>query len=581
MNNENPDDGLRHAPVTSMDTEIQHPLPPASQPEPSAEVKTPVLLLLLAAFLLPGLIGRDPWKPDEGYFFGMVHSLLQGGDWLVPTLAGEPFMEKPPLIMWLGALFAKLTAPLLAPHDGARLAIGLCMAVTVLAVGAAARRALGVGNGRVAALTLLTSLGILLNSHMLIADIPLMMGVAIALCGYARILEQPVAGGVLLGCGVGAGFLAKGLLAPGVIGVAGLLLPLIFPQWRSRNYLRGLAVAVAVALPWLVVWPALLYLRSPTLFAEWFWQNNIGRYLGFSVAQLGATNDPGYWQRTLPWFTFPLWPLAAWTLWQERRALRARHLPAASEASLLVLLVTLAVLTSSASARVIYALSLLPPLAILAAPALTRMSARVHRSIDWAARLTAGGICLVLWYAWLLTLNTGVTPAWLQLTQHFPGNYPFAAAGSGMVCALLLAVLWIILLFRLKALRNRGLVSWVAAVALLWGTVATLWFPWIDIGKSYRATFQQLQAALPEKRNCLTSHGLGESERGLLHYFTGILTIRHELRGDPGCDFVLVQSIAGEVPWWQQHGWRVLWHGNRPGDRRERFWLFARPSLVN
>jgi len=561
--------------------ETQHSSPPASPAAPAAEIDIPVLLLLLAAFVLPGLIGRDPWKPDEGYFFGMVHSLLQGGDWLVPMLAGEPFMEKPPLIMWLGALCAKLTAPILAPHDGARLAVGLCMATTLLAVGATARRALGTGHGRIAALTLLTSLGILLNSHMLIADIPLMMGIAIALCGFARILDQPIAGGVMLGCGAGAGFLAKGLLAPGVIGVAALLLPVVFRQWRKRNYLRGLAVAGAVALPWLVVWPALLYLRSPTLFAEWFWQNNIGRYLGYSVAQLGATNDPGYWQRTLPWFAFPLWPLAAWSLWLKRHALLARHLSPALEASLLVLLVTLGVLTSSASARAIYALSLLPPLAILATPALLQLSARANRSIDWAARLIAGGICLLLWYAWLLTLYSGATPDWLQLTQHLPGNYPFAAAGIGMACALSLAVLWVLLMLRLKNIRSRGLVSWVAAVALLWGTVATLWFPWIDVGKSYRATFQELQAALPEQRNCLTSHGLGESERGLLHYFTGILTLRHELHGDPGCDYVLVQSTVGEIPWWQQHGWQVLWRGNRPGDRRERYWLFARPPVAN
>ena len=31
--------------------------------------------------------------------------------------------------------------------------------------------------------------------------------------------------GLLLGTGVGCGFLAKGLIAPGVIGLAGLLLP--------------------------------------------------------------------------------------------------------------------------------------------------------------------------------------------------------------------------------------------------------------------------------------------------------------------------------------------------------------------
>jgi hypothetical protein len=46
--------------------------------------------------------------------------MLQSGDWLVPTLAGEPFMDKPPLFYWTAALFAKLFSPLLPLHDGAR-----------------------------------------------------------------------------------------------------------------------------------------------------------------------------------------------------------------------------------------------------------------------------------------------------------------------------------------------------------------------------------------------------------------------------------------------------------------------------
>lgn len=408
-----------------------------NQSKAAEEIGRPVLLLLIAAFLLPGLIGRDPWKPDEAYFFGMVHSLLQGGDWVVPTLAGEPFMEKPPLVLWLGAICAKLAAPLLPAHDGARLAIGLCMAATLAAVGCAARRENDGAAGALAALTLLTSLGLLLNSHMLIADIPLMMGFAVSLCGLSHILQRPLVGGLLLGCGVGAGFLAKGLLAPGAIGIAALLLPLFFRQWRSAAYLRGLLFAALASLPWLTVWPFLLYQHSPQLFADWFWQNNVGRYLGFSVYKLGASNDPGYWQRTLPWFTFPLWPLAAWTLWRERQALLARQMPAALEASLAVLLVTAAVLVSSASARAIYALSLLPPLAILAAHSLDELSAPVNRSIDWAARIVGAGVCLTLWCGWMIALNSGTAPAWLQMTRHFPGNYLFATAGLGMVCALL------------------------------------------------------------------------------------------------------------------------------------------------
>ena len=32
----------------------------------------------------------------------------RSGDWIVPTLAGEPFMEKPPLYYWVAAGFSWL-----------------------------------------------------------------------------------------------------------------------------------------------------------------------------------------------------------------------------------------------------------------------------------------------------------------------------------------------------------------------------------------------------------------------------------------------------------------------------------------
>jgi hypothetical protein len=76
------------------------------------------LALLVAAFLVAGTIGHDPWKPDEAYTFGVVFHILQGGDWVVPTLGGEPFMEKPPLYYLAAAASATLFSPVLALHDG-------------------------------------------------------------------------------------------------------------------------------------------------------------------------------------------------------------------------------------------------------------------------------------------------------------------------------------------------------------------------------------------------------------------------------------------------------------------------------
>ncbi len=79
---------------------------------------------LILVFIAAGLTGHDPWKADEAYIFGVVQHILDTSDWLVPTLAGEPFMEKPPLFYWVASGFAYLLSGWLPLHDGARVAVG-------------------------------------------------------------------------------------------------------------------------------------------------------------------------------------------------------------------------------------------------------------------------------------------------------------------------------------------------------------------------------------------------------------------------------------------------------------------------
>ena len=100
------------------------------------------------------IVGMTKASP-EAYSFGVIYSILQSGDWLVPTLAGEPYMDKPPLFYWTAALFAKLWAPLLPLHDGARLASGFYTALTLLFTGLAGRKLYGENRGWAAAIILI------------------------------------------------------------------------------------------------------------------------------------------------------------------------------------------------------------------------------------------------------------------------------------------------------------------------------------------------------------------------------------------------------------------------------------------
>ncbi|BBP03041.1 hypothetical protein TPL01_21750 [Sulfuriferula plumbiphila] len=531
-------------------------------------------LLLATAYVLPGLIGHDPWKQDETYVFDILYRMLQNHDWVVPHLAGEPFMEKPPLYYWLGAALAHSFSGWLPLHDGARLATGVFMAITFLFAGLTARHAWGTGHGRYAVLVLMSCFGLLYESHIMITDVPMLAGFSIASYGFILSRARPLAAGIWLGVGVGVGFLGKGVLVPGAVGVTALLLPLLFQNWRSKTYAHSLGVAFVVALPWLLIWPIALYLRDPHQFYVWFWLNNVGRYLGFSVAELGApNNEPWSWLKTLLWFAFPALFLALASVWQRRHDIR-RSAPL--QLGLVSFGVYLAVLLTSASARASYGLPMLVALALLAAPQAATLPAALSRWLDWGARLFFGTLAALFWGVWGSMIATGHAPHWTFLTRVLPVDFVMPFLPLAVAVAAVATLVWLAAWYGLPRLYERSIVSFVAGLTLCWVLFATLWLPWLDNAKSYRSVFVAMQPNLPVQRNCVESIGLGESERGMLDYFLGVQTLRREIHPDIDCDVVLVEGSADTPPGLLAPAWRQVWQGGRPGDNKGRLWLFVR-----
>src|SRR5674476_94172 len=179
-----------------------------TDPYPITPAKAVLLGLLCLIWLGTGLVSHDPWKPDEVSGFGLIYSMLHNGDWLAPTLAGEPFMDKPPLYYWTAALCAKLFSPLLPLHDGARLASGFYTALTLLFVGLTARKLYGDNRGWAAAIILIGCLGMLVSAHQMTTDLALLAGCAMML--YCFSLSQKI----VMRAGVWVGshddFLAQG-----------------------------------------------------------------------------------------------------------------------------------------------------------------------------------------------------------------------------------------------------------------------------------------------------------------------------------------------------------------------------------
>jgi hypothetical protein len=49
----------------------------------------PLIIAVCLLWLLPGIWGREPWKPDEAYTLGIIYHFYRTHEWLVPMLGGS------------------------------------------------------------------------------------------------------------------------------------------------------------------------------------------------------------------------------------------------------------------------------------------------------------------------------------------------------------------------------------------------------------------------------------------------------------------------------------------------------------
>ena len=82
------------------------------------------LVLLCAAWVALGLAGHDPWKTEDATSIGVAAEMADSGDFVVPTLAGEPYVPRPPLAYMGGAVAIRAFSPPLQIHNAARLIAG-------------------------------------------------------------------------------------------------------------------------------------------------------------------------------------------------------------------------------------------------------------------------------------------------------------------------------------------------------------------------------------------------------------------------------------------------------------------------
>lgn len=532
-------------------------------------VKTGLFLLVCLAWLLPGLTGHDPWKTNEALAMGAVSEMLRTGAWAIPTIAGEPYLERAPLFFWTAALFAKLFGGLMPLHDAARLASGFFMAVTMAGVSLAAVALHGPRAGRISVLLLIGCLGLLIRAHEMSTDLAALAGVALAFAGLTRASAKPWLGGALLGAGLGIAFLGDGLVPALLVAFTAAALPLAGTAWRTRAYGLAIVAAVAVALPLAAAWPLALLSESPALGHAWLANAFATRWSG--GLSRAAFQDTGYFARVLAWYAWPALPLAAWTVWRARRHLATR---ADLRLPLVASLACFVVLSAVAEPREVNAMPLLVPLVLLGVAELDSLPRGAASALDWFGVTTFALLALLLWigFAAVMTGSPAAAAAWIA--REIPGfHYPFRFIPFAL--ATLLTCIWVVVVARSLRTTRRAVVNWTAGITMVWMLAMMLGLPLIDQARSYRGVVAALQPRLAGAA-CLVGSGVGHAQRALLDYFGAIRLTRAEDPAAAKCDAMLAQVSPGREIAPDARAWRETWRISRPGDRSEAFVLYAR-----
>jgi 4-amino-4-deoxy-L-arabinose transferase-like glycosyltransferase len=533
-------------------------------------LKTTLFVLVCLAWILPGLVGHDPWKSDEAIVFGVVFEMLRSGDWTVLRIAGEPYFEKAPLYLWTAALSAKAFGALLPLHDAARLASGLFMAATLALLSGASRELLGERAMRVSVLLLIGCLGLLIRAHEMSSDLAGLTGIALGLYGLAVATRRPRWGGAATGLGMGVAFLGDGFLPLAMLVLLMIALPVAHATWRTRAFAITALIALACAAPLVAAWPLMLAMKAPPWLQAWFGEQVASRWS--DPFGHGSLADLVYYVKILPWYAWPAWPLAAWSIWRSRRMLATRK---AIQLPLVAFVVFLVVVSVFGDAREVNAMPLLLPLALLGVAELDSLPRGGASALDWFGMTTFFLLAALIWIGWVAVMTgrpEGVL-AWIR--NEVPGfRYPFSFIAFAL--AALLTLIWLVVIARSLRSTRRALVNWAAGITMAWMLVMTLGVPLVDQARSYRAVSAKLVEALPAGFQCIAAKNLGDPQRALLDYFINLRGVRADSAEAARCKVLLVQAVAEREPASPPPGWRALWRGSRPGDRHEVFILYER-----
>ena len=518
------------------------------------------LWLFCAAYILPGFIGRAPWKTADMTAFGYMRELAGGtADWLAPKL-----LELTPdidalLPYWLGALLMKIAPAWMAPDFAVRIGFGVLLALTLVATWYAvyflarspraqpvafafggeaqpADYARAMADGGL--LALMACLGMAQLSHETTPALAQLSFTALAFYAMAAMPYRTVgpAIGTVLGL---TGLALSGAPSMAVLlGLGGALV--CFLDRHEEHGLTGSEASQhspARSLAWtgLVLASTALAAGLAEHLALWRWRIELPH---------ADLHDWRSLARLLLWFTWPVWPLALWTLWRWRRQLTSgdfgRHL--ALPLWFVAVALGTTITTQSADRSLLLAL---PAMATLAAFALPTLSRAVAALIDWFTLLFFTACALGIWVIWIATQTGFPRQPAANVAKLAPGFEPSFSLLAFVVA--LVATLGWAWLVKWRAGRHRAaiwksLVLPAGGTALSWLLLMTLWLPLLEWGRSYVPLVKSVEAAMQadHQAGCVEVYGLNRGQIAAFKYH-GNMQLQWARR-EASCPWMIVDT---------------------------------------
>ncbi len=540
------------------------------------------MLLLCIAYVVPGFVGRDPWKNADVTAFGYMLELSQGRtQWLSPLLGGMPPETEGLLPYWLGAWAMQIAPSWLSAEMAVRIPFAGLLALTLIAtwygVYYLARSpgaqpvafafggeappldyARAIADG--ALLALIACLGLAQLSHETTSYLVQLSCTALLFFAVAAMPHRTVAPAIALVVGLLGLTLAGAPALAAMLGVGSMALVALAPGSSTDRR-----------------WPWALGLLAVTLLAAWAaWALDLWRW-----RIVGGGTGAKEWQslvRLLIWFGWPAWPLALWTLWRWRKQIVSRQGHRHLLLPLWFSVVSVAATLSTQPADRALLLGL-PAMAALAAFALPTLRRSVGALIDWFTLLFFTVSALAIWVIWI-AMQTGVPakPA-ANVAKLAPGFEPQFST-LALVVALAATVGWCGLVWW-RASRDRApiwksLVLPAGGAALGWVLLMTLWLPLLDYARSYTPQVRSVLAVLGPEPGCIQTVGLSRAQMAALQYHGQLSLQRAGLQDE--CQWLLADIASWPAS--ERMVNAALWEPRatlpRPTDKNDHLLLLRR-----